>query len=71
MQDTMMQELRGLIISKGYTVGSFAKAMGYKSSATMSYKLNHVGSWSFDEFARACDLLDLKPVEGLRFFLAV
>lgn len=65
-----MLELKGLIISKGYTLGSFSKAMGYKSEATMSYKMQDGSRWTMDEFAMACDLLDMTPAEGLPFFLS-
>lgn len=66
-----MLKLKGKIIEKGFTIGSFSKAMGYNSEATMSYKLQDSSRWSLDEFAKACDLLDMTTAEGLPFFLAV
>lgn len=65
-----MLRLKGLIISKGFTLGSFAKAMGYKSESIMSYKMQDSGRWTIDDFAMACDLLDMEPAEALPFFLA-
>lgn len=65
-----MLGLKGLIISKGYTLGSFAKAMGYKSESIMTYKMQDASRWTMNEFAMACDLLDTSPADMLPFFLA-
>ncbi len=61
----LVNEIKGRIISKGYTTNEFAKALGI-SSKTFYNKLNK-GVFGSDEIEKMINLLDIKEPMAIFF----
>lgn len=63
-------KLRGRIVEKFGSQGSFAAAMEWRE-ALLSAKLNNKSEWTFAEVMKACELLGISLSEAhLYFFCA-
>lgn len=60
-------KLKGRIIEKYGSQGSFAEAIG-KTRTTTSFKINGKASWNQDEIIKAIELLDLSKDDIVEYF---
>lgn len=60
-------KLKGRIIEKYGSQGSFAKAIG-KTQTTTSFKINGKASWNQDEIIKAIEVLDLSKDDIVEYF---
>lgn len=60
-------KLRGRIVEKFGTIGSFAEAFG-RSAVNISEKLNNKCDWSQADIIRAREILDIPRDEVLDYF---
>jgi transcriptional regulator with XRE-family HTH domain len=60
-------ELRGQIRAKFKTQKAFADAMGM-SLCSLCQKLNGKTQWKAEEIRKACELLDIAPIQIPRYF---
>ena len=60
-------KLRGRIREKFGTQSIFAEQMGMDSS-TLSAKLNKRTSWTLTEMEKACELLEIQPMQAYLYF---
>lgn len=65
-----LNKLKGRIIEKFGTQGSFAKAMGM-SERTLSLKLDNQVDWKQSEIVKACELLEIPKEEIADYFFTL
>lgn len=65
-----LNKLKGRIIEKFGTQGSFAKAMGM-SERTLSLKLDNQVDWKQSEIVKACELLEIPKEEIVDYFFTL
>lgn len=65
-----LNKLKGRIIEKFGTQGSFAKAMG-TSERTLSLKLDNQVDWKQSEIVKACELLEIPKEEIADYFFTL
>lgn len=63
-------ELRGQIRAKYKTQEAFAAAMGI-SVCALSIKLNGKAQWKAKDIQKACELLDIAPIQIPRYFFCI